>query len=179
MLHIFAMYSAPYFDARYEAELSISRFSGAVLMLLIIIPFIASRVVMFIKPLLSFIEKYGKYISPMSIFVILFYLFGLQSSQRLVDIYDFEPELFAIALVAVGVFYLAVMMVSKWVYDLNSPQERAAFWHSVTRYITLGLVISTFSSETFGISMLLPIMFAYIVQIPLSVYISKKYMIET
>jgi hypothetical protein len=38
------------------------------------------------------------------------------------------------------------------------------------------MVISTFSAGTFGISMLLPIMFAYLVQIPLSVVISKKYM---
>jgi hypothetical protein len=44
----------------------------------------------------------------------------------------------------------------------------------VTRYLTLALVISTFSMGTFGVSMLLPIMFGYVVQIPLSVYIDKK-----
>jgi predicted Na+-dependent transporter len=178
MLHIFATYSAPYFDMKYETEVSITRFSGAVLMLLIVIPFIVSRIVLFIKPLLNLIEKYNRYIGPMSIFVILFYLFGLQSSQRLVDIYDFEPELFAVALVAVAAFYLVTTLLAKWVYDLNSPQERAAFWHSITRYITLGLVISTFSSATFGVSMLLPIMFAYIIQIPLSVYVNKKLMVS-
>ena len=85
-----------------------------------------------------------------------------------------EPELFYTAFIVVCIFYLLVFFVSKWIYDLNSPQERAAFWHSVTRYLTLALVISTFSVYTFGISMLLPIMFAYVVQIPLSVYINKK-----
>jgi hypothetical protein len=40
----------------------------------------------------------------------------------------------------------------------------------------LALVLSTFSASTFGVSMLLPIMFAYLVQVPLSVVISNKYM---
>ena len=174
MLHLFAMYSAPHFGVSYEADISISRFTNAVIELLIVIPFIASRVVLYIKPLLSWIQSYRKYISHISIFIILFYLFGLQSSQLLVEVYDFEPELFAVALAAVTVFYVLNFLFSQWIYNLDSPQERAAFWHSITRYITLGLVISTFSSATFGVSMLLPIMFAYIVQIPLSVYIAKR-----
>jgi len=176
MLHIFAMYLAPHFGITYESSISISRFTNAVIELLIVIPFIASRVVIYIKPLVGFIQTYRKYISHLSIFIILFYLFGLQSSQLLVEVYDFEPELFAIALIAVFAFYVLTFLLSKWVYNLDSAQERAAFWHSITRYITLGLVISTFSSATFGVSMLLPIMFAYVVQIPLSVYINKKYM---
>ncbi|WP_415406049.1 hypothetical protein ACLHDG_09790 [Sulfurovum sp. CS9] len=176
MLHLFATYSAGYFGVTYDDKISISRFSEAVIELLIVIPFIVSRVIRYITPLLTLIQNYRKYISHISIFIILFYLFGLQNSQFLVDIYDFEPELFYISFIAVFVFYMLIFFVSKWIYDLNSPQERAAFWHSVTRYLTLALVISTFSANTFGISMLLPIMFAYVVQIPLSVIISKKYM---
>jgi hypothetical protein len=106
----------------------------------------------------------------------LFYLFGLQNSQLLLEVYDFEPELIPISFVAVFVFYLLTYVVSKLIYNLDSPQERAAFWHSVTRYLTLALVISTFSVTTFGVSMLLPIMFAYIVQIPWAIYISNKVM---
>ncbi len=176
MLHLFAMYSASYFGVTYDANISISRFSSAVIELLIIIPFIASRIVRYITPLLTLIQTYRSYISQISIFIILFYLFGLQNSQLLVEIYDFEPELFYISFIAVCVFYMLTFFVSKWIYNLDSPQERAAFWHSVTRYLTLALVISTFSVNTFGISMLLPIMFAYVVQIPLAVYINKKYM---
>jgi hypothetical protein len=176
MLHVFATYSAGYFDVMYHDEISISRFAVPVIELLIIVPLVVSRAVICTKPVLDFIEKYRKYISHISIFIILFYLFGLQSSQRLVDIYDFEPELFYLSFIAVFVFYMLTFFVSKLIYDLNSPQERAAFWHSVTRYLTLAMVISTFSAGTFGISMLLPIMFAYLVQIPLSVVISKKYM---
>jgi len=176
MLHVFATYSASYFGVTYDENISISRFSQAVIELLIVIPFIASRVVRYITPLVTVIQTYRTYISHISIFLILFYLFGLQNSQRLVEVYDFESELFFISFVAVFVFYLLTFFVSKWIYDLDSPQERAAFWHSITRYLTLALVISTFSVGTFGISMLLPIMFAYVVQIPLSVVINKKYM---
>lgn len=176
LLHIFASYGAEYFDVSYDEEISISRFAWAVIELLIIIPFLASRVVRFVKPLLTFIETYRSYISHISIFLIIFYLFALQSSQLLAEVYDFEPELFIISFIAVVVFYLLTWGASRLIYDLNSPQERAAFWHSITRYLTLALVISTFSIGTFGVSMLLPIMFAYVVQIPLSVYIDKKYM---
>jgi hypothetical protein len=179
MLHLFATYSAGYFGVNYDEEITISRFAEQVIILLILIPFLASRVVLFIKPLLGFIKTYGKHISRISIFIILFYLFGLQSSQQLIEVYDFEPELFFIALFTVVVFYMLIFTASQWIYDLDSPQERSAFWQSVTRYITLALVISTFSVSTFGVSMLLPIMFAYLVQIPLSVVISKKYMIHT
>ena len=176
MLHIFAQYSAPYFDISYDSDIRISRFTEAVITLLIVIPFLLSRVVVFIKPLVELIEKYRKYISHLSIFVILFYLFGLQNSQLLVEVYDFEPELIPISFVAVFVFYVLTYFTSKLIYNLDSPQERAAFWHSVTRYLTLALVISTFSVTTFGVSMLLPIMFAYIVQIPWAIYISNKVM---
>lgn len=174
MLHIFAMYSAGYFGVTYDSEISISRFSEAVIMLLIVIPFLASRVVVLIKPLVAFIQTYKRYISHISIFIILFYLFGLQNSQLLLDVYDFEPELIPISFVAVLAFYLLTYFISKWVFDLDSTYERAAFWHSITRYLTLALVISTFSVTTFGVSMLIPIMFAYVVQIPMAVYINHK-----
>ncbi len=178
MLHLFAMYTAPYFEVEYDEAVTISRFARPVIILLIVIPFIASRVIRFIPPLMDQIIKYKKFISQGSIFIILFYLFGLQSSQQLVEIYDFEPELFFVALVTVIVFYALVVAASTWIYNLDSAQERAAYWQSVTRYITLALVITTFSAGTFGISMLLPIMFSYLVQIPLSVVIAHKYMPE-
>ena len=174
MLHGFAAYTSGYFGVTYDAEISISRFTKEVVTLLIVIPLIVSRVVLYIKPLHTLIVKYRKVISNLSLFVILFYLFGLQNSQLLVDVWDFEPELFAISFGAVFVFYLLIFLLSMFIYNLDNPQEKAAFWHSVTRYITLALVITTFSVNTFGVSMLLPIMFAYIVQIPWAIYISKK-----
>jgi len=178
MLETYATNAAPYFDESYDSEIGISRFASAVIMLLIVIPFIASRVIRFIKPLMGLIQDYQKYISKISIFIIIFYLFGLQNSQMLVDVYDFDPHLFFVALVAVMVFYALVFGLSLLVYDLKNSQEKALFWYSLTRYLTLALVIATFSITSFGVSMLLPIMFAYVVQIPLSVYIAERYMKE-
>lgn len=174
MLDTFGALSSEYFSASYMDEISVSNFAWPVVELLIIIPFVVSRVIIYIKPLLKLIEKYRVYISNISIFVIITYLFALQSTQLLLEIYDFEPELIAISLLATFAFYLLALIASKFIFNLDSEQERAAFWHSVTRYITLALVISTFSINTFGASMILPIMFAYIVQIPFSILLIKK-----
>ncbi|QSZ41746.1 hypothetical protein GJV85_06365 [Sulfurimonas aquatica] len=173
MLHTFGIYTASYFDESYIDGPNISNFARAVIILLIIIPFVVSRVVIFIKPLKEFILDKRSYISNISIFLIVFYLFGLQSSQALFELYDFERELIYISFIAIVVFYIAIFLVAKFVYKLDSKQEKAAFWHTITRYITLALVISTFSTGTFGVSMILPIMFAYIIQIPFAVYIDK------
>jgi len=173
MLHIFGIYTSDYFGEFYSYGVNMSNFAKTVIILLIIVPFIASRIVMLAKPLQKFITDYRSYISKISIFIIVFYLFGLQNSQTLFEIYEFEPELILNAIIASSAFYSIMFFVSKYIYNLDSMQERAAFWQTITRYITLALVISTFTSETFGASMILPIMFAYIIQIPFSAYVSK------
>ncbi len=174
MLHAFGTYTSQYFGESYSNEVHVSNFARAVIILLIIIPFALSRVILYIRPLQNFIVRKRSYISNISIFIIVSYLFGLQNSQLLFELYDFEPELISISIIAVLAFYISIFLISRLLYDLNSKQERAAFWHSITRYITLALVISTFTTNTFGISMILPIMFAYIVQIPFAIYIDKK-----
>jgi hypothetical protein len=175
MLHLFGIYTEAYFSTLYTEDTNnMSSYARLVVELLIIIPFVTSRIVILIKPLAKLIEKYRPYISNASMFVILFYLFGLQSTQNLVDIYDFQPELIPISLLAVIVFYVLDLLSAKFIFDLDSPQERAAFWHSATRYITLALVLSTFSMKAFGVSMLLPIMFAYMIQIPFAILVDKK-----
>lgn len=174
MLHTFGIYTEEYFSASYTNEVNMSNFARLVIELLIIVPFVASRVVLLFKPLVTLIESYRSYLSNLSIFVILFYLFGLQSTQNLVDIYDFEPELIPISLAAVGLFYVLALLSAAFVFNLGEPKERAAFWHTVTRYITLALLISTFSIDTFGVSMLLPIMFAYMIQIPFAILVDRK-----
>ncbi len=178
LLHNFGIYTAEYFEETYSQEVNVSNFARAVIILLIVVPFIASRFVLLFNPVQAFIEKQQKYISNISIFIILFYLFALQNSQLLFELYEFEPELIYISMVAVLAFYLCVFFVSKLIFNLDSAQEKAAFWHSVTRYITLALVISTFTTMTFGVSMILPIMFAYVVQIPFAIYMDKKLGLE-
>ena len=179
MLHLFGVYTESYFGALYSEDVNnMSSYAKLVIELLIVIPFIASRVVIVFKPVEKFIETYRTYISNISMFIILFYLFGLQSAQNLVDIFDFEPHLIAVALAAVIAFYVLDLLTARFIFNLHSPQERAAFWHSATRYITLALVLSTFSMKAFGVSMLLPIMFAYVIQIPFAILVDKK-LVET
>ncbi|WP_345990346.1 hypothetical protein WCX18_05265 [Sulfurimonas sp. HSL1-2] len=175
MLHLFGVYTERYFDTLYtDDNNNMESYARLVIELLIVIPFIASRFVVLFKPLEKFIETYRPYISNISMFIILFYLFGLQSTQNLVDLYDFEPELIVIALVAVIAFYVLDLTSAWFIFKMDSPQERAAFWHSVTRYITLALVLSTFSMKAFGVSMLLPIMIAYMIQIPFAILTDRK-----
>jgi len=174
MLHTFGMYTAEFFGEPYVDEMNVKSIAFAAIILLIVIPFVTSRIIVFIKPLRKLIEEKRSYISQISLFLILFYLFGLQRSQYIFEIYDFEPELFYFSLLAVFAFYTTSFFISKWLYNLDSPQERAAFWHTVTRYITLALVLSTLTTNTFGVSIVLPIMFAYIVQIPFAIYADKK-----
>jgi len=174
MLHAFGICTEDYFNASYTNEVNMSNFARLVVELLIVVPFIASRIVLLFKPVAAFIESYRSYLSNISIFVILFYLFGLQSTQNLVDIYDFEPELIPVSLAAVVVFYVLALGSARFVFNLGSPKEKAAFWHTVTRYITLALLISTFSIDTFGVSMILPIMFAYMIQIPFAILVDRK-----
>ncbi len=125
---------------------NVSNFALAVIILLIVMPFVTSRIVLFGKPIVSLIEKYRSYISSASIFII--------------------------------VFYLLTLVASKLIFDLVSVYERAAFWHSVTRYITLVLINSTFTTNTFGVSILLPIMLAYLIQIPFAILIDKKLIVK-
>ncbi|UFH60020.1 hypothetical protein [Sulfurovum mangrovi] len=175
MLHLFGLYTESYFSTLYtEDRNNMSSYARLVVMLLIVIPFVTSRIILLIKPLAAFIETHRPSISNASIFVILFYLFGLQSTQNLVDLFDMQPELVWISLIAVIVFYLLDLLAARFIFTLDSPQERAAFWHSATRYITLALVLSTFSMKAFGVSMLLPIMFAYLIQIPFAILLDKK-----
>lgn len=174
LLHAFGIYTSDYFGEFYLDGINMSNFAEAVITLLIVIPFILSRVVNLIKPLKSFIEAQKSHISNISIFIIVFYLFALNQSQALFEIYLFQPELIYISFGAVLLFYFVIFIVAKYSYNPDSPQEVAAFWHTVTRYITLALVVSTFSISTYGTSMLLPIMFAYIIQIPFSSIISKR-----
>ena len=175
MLHYFGLYTESYFEAYYSDEITLSSFARGVIILLIVIPFVASRfLVWFAKPVVEIINKYRPTISNISIFLIIMYLFSLQNSQLLFEIYEFEPELIFISFVAVLVFYIGNFVIAKLSFDNTKAEEKSAFWFTITRYITLALIISTFSIGSFGASMLIPIMLAYIIQIPFAINYSKK-----
>ncbi|MCW9025681.1 MAG: hypothetical protein OQJ77_00060 [Thiovulaceae bacterium] len=174
MLHLFGLYTEAYFDVIYSNEANLSNFAKGAIILLIIVPFVTSRLLLwFAKPVVEFINKYRPIISNISIFLIIMYLFALQNSQLLFDIYDFEPELITVSLLAVVAFYVGSFFIAKFSFNKRIAEERSAFWFTITRYITLAMIISTFSISSFGATMLIPIMLAYIVQIPFAIYYSK------
>lgn len=174
MLHTFGVYTEGYFDVFYSDEKNLESFARGVIILLIIVPFIASRILLwFAKPVVEVINRFRPIISNVSIFLIILYLFSLQNSQLLFEVYEFEPELVLVSLVAVIAFYIGSFFIAKFSFDNSNPQERAAFWFTITRYITLAMIISTFSIGSFGVTMLIPIIIAYVIQIPFSIYYAK------
>ncbi|QFR49659.1 hypothetical protein FJR48_07905 [Sulfurimonas lithotrophica] len=175
MLHLFGVYTEEYFKVYYSDEITLSSFARGVIILLIVVPFIASRILLwFAKPVVELINKYRPIISNISIFLIITYLFALQNSQLLFEVYEFEPELVYISFLAVLAFYIGNFVIAKFSFDNTQAHENSAFWFTITRYITLALIISTFSISSFGATMLIPIMMAYIIQIPFAIYYSKK-----
>ena len=175
MLHLFGIYTESYFDSYYSDSLTLSSFAKGVIILLIVYPFIISRALLwFAKPVVNVINKYRPVISNISIFLIILYLFSLQNSQLLFEVYEFEPELVLTSFIAALAFYIGNFFIAKFSYDVTKPEENSAFWFTITRYITLALIISTFSIGSFGATMLIPIMFAYIIQIPFAIYYAKK-----
>jgi predicted Na+-dependent transporter len=175
MLHLFGIYTESYFEVFYSDSLTLSNFAKGVIILLIVYPFIISRLLLwFAKPIVNIINKYRPIISNVSIFLIILYLFALQNSQLLFEVYEFEPELVLVSFVAVLAFYIGNFFIAKYSFDTSLPEEKSAFWFTITRYITLALIISTFSIGSFGATMLIPIMFAYIIQIPFAIYYAKK-----
>ena len=175
MLHLFGMYTENYFEAYYSDEITLSNFARGVIILLIVIPFIINRLLLwFAKPVVQIINKYRPIISNISIFLIILYLFSLQNSQLLFEVYEFEGELILVSFVATVAFYIGNFFIAKFSFDNTKTEEKSAFWFTITRYITLALIISTFSIGSFGATMLIPIMFAYIIQIPFAIYYSKQ-----
>ena len=102
-------------------------------------------------------------------FGIVFYLFSLSTSQLL-----FEVELIDLlkAGLATLVFYAIVFTVAIKLTK-KTADDKAVFWHIATRYITLALILAVFNVETFGATFILPIMFAYFIQISASGFLAK------
>lgn len=175
LFKLFGYYILPFF----EDNPSIHALKGAIpikyaFFTLLIIPFITSRILLlkyfsFIPPLC---RKYKVYISNMSIFVIIFYLFGLKNSHLLFEI---APLYFVKAFFATLIFYVALYTIGMKVYDMQKAQERTAFLFLITRYITIALAISAFSVQTYGPTFILPIMMAYFIQISMASYFSHKF----
>ncbi|MCW9044210.1 MAG: hypothetical protein OQK05_12785, partial [Pseudopelagicola sp.] len=131
-------------------------------MILVVIPFLVSRVArMWLPGLIAFKEKHMPVISKLTMFGIVFYLFSLSTSQLL-----FSVSLSAalVAVVATAAFYGVAFTAARFLTE-NDAEGRSVYWHIATRYITLALILAVFSLETYGATFILPVMIAYFIQI--------------
>lgn len=131
-------------------------------MILIVIPFVLSRVVRMALPgVIEFTNKHQQLISKATMFGIVFYLFSLSTSQLLFSV---SVSDLLVAIVATTAFYVLAILAAEYLTD-DSKEGRAVYWHIATRYITLALILAVFSIDTFGATFILPVMIAYFIQI--------------
>ena len=139
-------------------------------MILIVIPFVLSRIALaFFPGVISFTGKYQQLISKATMFGIVFYLFSLKTSQLLFQVSAADLIKAALATMA---FYAVTFGVAIKLTG-NTADDKAVFWHIATRYITLALILAVFSVDTFGATFILPIMFAYFIQIGSAGFLAK------
>jgi predicted Na+-dependent transporter len=151
-----------------ETSLGIPAFG--VFMKLIIIPLLFSRIILRFAPTFpKFVEENKKFISNFALTAIVFYLFAISTSAQILQL---EPILIIKAFIAVVLFYIINYIISTIMYK-NDKNEIAVFWHSIMRFITISLVLATFAVSIFGNSFLLPIMIAYVIQIPFASKIAQ------
>lgn len=139
--------------------------------ILVVIPFLLSRVILkFFPNMVKFVGKHQQFISKSTMFGIVLYLFSLSTAQLLfqVDIMNLIK-----ATIATSIFYGIVFFIAEKLTD-NSANGKALYWHIATRYITLALILSVFSVETYGATFILPIMIAYFIQIGFAGFLSKR-----
>jgi len=139
-------------------------------MILIVIPFVLSRIILaFFQGIVVFTANHQHTISKITMFGIIFYLFSLKTSQLLFQVSLMDLLTAAIATLA---FY-AVAFTAAIKLTGKTPDGKAVFWHIATRYITLALILAVFSVDTFGATFILPIMFAYFIQIGAAGFLAK------
>lgn len=140
-------------------------------MVLVVLPFLISRWAREDAPrLVAFAERHARAISQLTMAGIVVYLFSLEAAQMLFTV---GPGTLALAFAAVLAFYVVAIGLAE-VLTPGSPAGRAVYWHLVTRYVTLALILASFTVDRFGPSFLLPIMLAYVVQLPAAGVLSAR-----
>ncbi len=140
-------------------------------MILIVIPFLLSRLARkFLPGLIKFVEANGPTISKITMFGIVFYLFSLSTSQLLFSV---PISALVTSLAATIAFYAVAFGAARYLTP-ETPEGRAVYWHIATRYITLALILAVFVVDKYGATFILPIMFAYFIQIGAAGFLRTK-----
>ena len=141
------------------------------IIVLVIIPFLISRIVRWNKKSINIMKKYGKYMSQLGTFVIIGYIFSLEQMHAL-----FQTDIFLLLkiFVATLLFYILLFGYNLWYQRFlpKTSESKSLFWISTSRFITLGLVLSFMYTQYFGATLILIFVSAYFIQIGLSQLIS-------
>lgn len=143
------------------------------IVVLVIFPFLLSRIVLWNKKITALAKKYSKYLSQIGTFVIIGYIFSL---QQIHTIFETNFILVAKIFVATLIFYLLVFIYNLIFYHHflpKTPESKSLFWLTTSRFITLGLVLSFIYTQYFGTSIMLIFVSAYFIQIGLSQLVSR------
>lgn len=143
------------------------------LIVLVIFPFLVSRIVLLNQKITAWAKHYSKYISQIGTFIIIGYIFSLQQVHTI-----FETNLLLVTkiFVATLIFYLLVFAYNLVMYHRflpKTPESKSLFWMTTSRFITLGLVLSFMYTQYFGASIMLIFVSAYFIQIGLSQLVSR------
>ena len=141
---------------------------------LIFLPFLISRVIRKSKFLFRFFQKYGSWISKLSAFLIVTYIFSLKYVRQLAEL-DF---VFLLKLTMAVIILYGVIFIWSFVFykksDLPLAEKKAIFWNAYVRFITLSFVLSFLYAIAWNYpSLILIFIIAYFVQIVSAIVISR------
>jgi len=109
---------------------------------LILIPFIVSRIILFFFSTKQFIFKIAPKLSKLSAFILITYIFSLNYVRWLFTV---EASTLIKVFVWVILFYIALYLViylTLKIFKFEKDIEKAIFWNSYTRFLTLSLILS-------------------------------------
>lgn len=142
------------------------------LFILVLLPFIISRIILFSDNISNKIIPYISKISSIASFILISYIFSLKELNILfnIEIIVFIKYFISLLIMYLLIFIYNYIILKKHNFD---PDYISIFWLSVTRFLTLWVVFSFILSWYIWIEIMLIFTIAYFVQIPLSIIFSK------
>ncbi len=145
---------------------------------LILIPFILSRIILFVfkKEYLQNILKYIGYISKLTSFLLIVYIFSLSYIRQILNL---DLIIILKSLVSIVIFYMILYFIIKLILknsNFDANISKSIFWNAFTRFITLALVLSVLYAISWNEPWIIIIpVIAYFVQIIFSTLIVIYY----
>lgn len=152
------------------AEGWVSPFSWFVV--LVIVPFIITRIIRFFPKFFDLIERYKIKLSKLWTFLIISYIFAL---QPLHTVWTMSLGFLFKVLIAVILIYIIIFWFNYFIYKKLKQTDiaKALFWVWISRFLTLWLIFSFLYAQYFWASFMLVFAVAYLVQIWWSTMITK------